>query len=255
MSAKTIDAHIESHVFGDIEVLRDIRFDVSHNEIVAVVGPSGCGKTTLLNLLSGALPPTRGHVAREGPTRTVYQQDGLLPWLTVADNINLGLRHISDSREKLAVLETALAMIGMETFRDHYPYQLSGGMRQRAELARSLVSPAPILLMDEPFSALDYMTRVRMRQELARLLHDMPRTVVLVTHDIEEAAQLADRIVLLSRRPTTVLDQFTVRVARPRHVTQPEVVATVARLLALLNLDSPSAPDAADGRRIPLTAS
>lgn len=244
MSARSIDAKIASHVFGDIEVLRNIDLEVEQDEIVAIVGPSGCGKTTLLNLLSGALLPSRGTIVREGYTRTVYQQDGLLPWLTVAGNISLGLRHLSDPRALSTALDDALTMIGLETFRDHYPHQLSGGMRQRAELARALVSHARILLLDEPFSALDYMTRVRMRHELVRLLQEMPRTVLLVTHDIEEAVGLADRIVVLSQRPTTILDQFRVNAARPRHVTEPEVVATVGRLLSLLNLNAafPSVP-------------
>jgi len=255
MNAEAIAARGVFHAFGAFEVLRDINLDISRHEIVALVGPSGCGKTTLLNLLSGALPPTRGTIVREGPTRTVYQHDGLLPWLTVAGNIDLGLRHCTDPVERAASLDAALAMIGLASFRDHYPYQLSGGMRQRAELARALVSPAQILLMDEPFSALDYMTRVRMRHELLRLLRDMPRTVVLVTHDIEEAVQLADRIVLLSHQPTTILGQFEIAATRPRHVTHPEVVATMGRLLSLLNLENPVVPDVEAGRPAPSSVS
>lgn len=258
MTDKSIDARIGSHAFGNIEVLRHIQLEVSPNEIVAIVGPSGCGKTTLLNLLSGTLNPSNGTISREGPTRTVYQQDGLLPWLTMAGNIDLGLRHLTDSKARSSALEEALAMIGLQTFRDHYPYQVSGGMRQRAELARALVSQARILLLDEPFSALDYMTRLHMRHEFVRLMQNMPRTVLLVTHDVEEAVELADRVLVLTRRPTTILDELRMRSPRPRHVTDPEVVATVGRLLSLLNLETPftaTGPHADHADRIPIALS
>lgn len=249
MTAKAIEACDVSLAFGATKVLDAINLQVKEGEIVVLVGPSGCGKTSLLNLLSGFVAPSTGSIVRNGPMRTVHQHSGLLPWLTVAENIALGLREMPDSAAKAQRIAEALDMIALREFRDHYPHQLSGGMRQRTELARALVSPAQTLLMDEPFSALDYMTRLRMRQELVLLLQRMPRTVVLVTHDLEEAAQLADRIVLLSDRPTTIRTQLQVNAPRPRSVTHPDVVSAVSQLLALLDLESqPALPERAPTR-------
>ena len=178
-----------SHSYGRLRVLEDISLEVKHGEFVAIVGPSGCGKTTLLNLLSGFDQPTSGAIERKGESRMVHQKDGLFPWLTVSENIALGLRRIKDVERRQKQVEDLLGLIRLETFEDSYPHQLSGGMRQRVELARALAGSSDILLLDEPFSALDYLTRIHLRQEIARILHERPRTVVLVTHDIEEAAQ------------------------------------------------------------------
>jgi ABC-type nitrate/sulfonate/bicarbonate transport system ATPase subunit len=226
-----------SRSFGSLEVLRDLSLSVSREEFVAVVGPSGCGKTTLLNLLSGFDKPTSGTIACEGQKRMVYQQDGLFPWQTVEENIALGLRHLRDKSERSRQIHSLLQLIGLENFGLHYPHQLSGGMRQRVELARALAGDSDILLMDEPFSSLDYLTRLRMRQELARLLRERPRTVVLVTHDIEEAAQLADRVIVLSERPAQIRDELRITARRPRDPTQPEVVRAMHSILTELNLE------------------
>lgn len=223
--------------FGAVEVLRDITFEIERGEFVAVVGPSGCGKTTLLGLLSGFDRPTSGHIHRSGQARTVHQQDGLFPWMTVEQNIYLGLRHLPDLRKRREHLEALISLINLQGFEHHYPHQLSGGMRQRVELARALASEADTLLMDEPFTALDYLTRLRMRQELARMLIEQPRTVVLVTHDIEEAAQLADRVFVLSERPAQIRRELRVAVPRPRDVTHPEVVQTMHCILTELGLE------------------
>ena len=220
-----------SRSFGPITVLDRLDLTIQPGEFVAIVGPSGCGKTTLLNLLSGFDRPTGGDVRRTGTMRTVYQQDGLFPWLTVEQNIRMGLRHLPTEAARKDQLAALLRLIHLEGFAAHFPHQLSGGMRQRVELARALASEADVLLMDEPFSALDYLTRLRMRQELARMLADRPRTVVFVTHDIEEAAQLADRIVVLSERPARIRCEVTLEVPRPRDPTHPVVVDTVKRLL------------------------
>jgi ABC-type nitrate/sulfonate/bicarbonate transport system ATPase subunit len=224
--------------FDAVMVLDEIDFEVRDGEFVALVGPSGCGKTTLLNVCSGWLAPSGGTVQRPARLRMVFQQDGLFPWLTVNENILLGLDQVSDPVERRRRGDAMLDLIGLSSFRSVYPHQLSGGMRQRVELARALGGETPLLLMDEPFSSLDYLTRLKMRRELARILREHPRTVVLVTHDIEEAAQLADRVLVLSERPARVRDEIVLDVPRPRDPTHPEVVAAVHRILTVLGIES-----------------
>ncbi len=221
-----------------MKVLEDLTLDVRAGEFVALVGPSGCGKTTLLNVCSGWLAPTSGVVHRPARLRMVFQQDGLFPWLTVEENITLGLRHIADERERARRSEALLALIGLQGFAHVYPHQVSGGMRQRVELARAIGGETPLLLMDEPFSSLDYLTRLKMRQELARILIEQPRTVILVTHDIEEAAQLADRVLVLSERPARIRDEVVLTAPRPRDATQSEVVGAVHRILTELGVEN-----------------
>lgn len=217
-------------------VLRDLSLCILPGEFVAIVGPSGCGKTTLLNLLAGDMKPNSGTVEIRGVTRRVFQQDGLFPWRTVAGNIAIGLGRDIAPEEYAHQMEKMLALIGLEKFADHYPHQLSGGMRQRVELARALSGESDILLMDEPFSALDYLTRLRLRRELARLLEEKPRTVVLVTHDIEEAAQLADRVVVLTERPSMAQCELPLPTPRPRDATDPTVVEAVRLILTQMGL-------------------
>jgi NitT/TauT family transport system ATP-binding protein len=223
--------------YGDVEVFSALSLDVRHGEFVALVGPSGCGKTTLLNLCSGWLAPTRGTVHREGGVRMVFQQDGLFPWLTVGENVRLGLRHVKEEAERERRARAMLDLIGLAAFSAHYPHQLSGGMRQRVELARALAGETDLLLMDEPFSSLDYLTRLRLRGELARLLREQPRTVLLVTHDIEEAAQLADRVLVLSERPARIRDEVPLATARPRDATHPDVVRAVHKILTEMGIE------------------
>ena len=237
MKDRPLSLESVSRTFGMLEVLRDFSLEVALGEFVAVVGPSGCGKTTLLNLLAGFDKPTSGHLTSQGRVRMVYQQDGLFPWRTVEQNIRMGLRHIKDEMSRERELKELLALIGLQGFEEHYPHQLSGGMRQRVELARALAGDSDTLLLDEPFSALDYLTRLRLRRELARMLRERPRTVVLVTHDIEEAAQLADRVVVLSERPARIRCELNLEVERPRDPTHPLVVEAVHRILTVLGLE------------------
>ena len=225
-----------SHSYGTVSVLNDLNLVVNPGEVVVLVGPSGCGKTTILNLLSGHLQPVAGSVQREGIIRTVYQQDGLFPWLTVAENIAVGLRSVEDAARREKELPELIRLIHLEGFEHHYPHQLSGGMRQRVELARVLAGDSDILLMDEPFSALDYQARLRMRRELVRLLEQRPRTVVFVTHDIEEAAQLADRVLVLSDRPTTICRELRIEAPRPRDLTDNAVIGAMKEILKELGL-------------------
>ncbi|HSD88094.1 MAG TPA: ATP-binding cassette domain-containing protein, partial [Kofleriaceae bacterium] len=178
--------------YGALSVIDKLDLRVARNELVVCVGPSGCGKSTLLSLLGGHLAPTRGKIRRHGQSRTIYQDGGLLPWLNVRENIALGNpKKVGDWLE----------ITRLTDFASHYPHQLSGGMRQRVELARALAAETDILLMDEPFSALDYQTRNRMRKELVATLAERPRSVVFVTHDIEEAVQIGDRVIVLGTRP------------------------------------------------------
>jgi ABC-type nitrate/sulfonate/bicarbonate transport system ATPase subunit len=241
MSGKPLQLEKVCRSFGAVEVLREISLNIRRGEFVAVVGPSGCGKTTLLNLLSGYDQPSSGVISREGRVRMVYQQDGLFPWLTVAENIALGLRHIGDEKERGRQVGEMISLIQLQGFENHYPHQLSGGMRQRVELARALAGDSDILLLDEPFSALDYLTRLRMRQELARLLRERPRTVALVTHDIEEAAQLADRVIVLTERPAQIRYELSIAAPRPRDLTHPEVVGATHRILTELGFEQDTA--------------
>ena len=238
MNDKPLRLEAVAKVFGAVEVLRDFSLEVERGEFVAIVGPSGCGKTTLLNLFSNFEQPSTGRVITSGRLRMVYQQGGLFPWQTVAENIRLALRHLKDAGEQQRQLQEMLGLIDLSGFGDHYPHQLSGGMRQRVELARALAGETDTLLMDEPFSSLDYLTRLRLRQEFARLLAERPRTVVLVTHDIEEAAQLADRVVVLTERPARVRCELRLGLPRPRDLTHPEVVSAVHRILTEMGLEA-----------------
>ncbi len=223
--------------FGDVEVIRSLSLDVVRGEFVALVGPSGCGKTTLLNLMSGFYNPTSGTIARNEPGHMVYQEDGLFPWRTAAQNIELGLQTVSEQAVRERDLREILDLIGLNGFGDHFPHQLSGGMRQRVELARALVGGNNLLLMDEPFSALDYITRLRLRKEFARLLEKRPRTVILVTHDIEEAAQLADRVIVLTDRPAQIRWERRIGLPRPRDLTHREVVDAIHDVLEKMGLE------------------
>ncbi len=194
---------------GAVLALDKISLTISENEFVVLVGPSGCGKSTLLNIVGGLLSPSGGHVFVEGLPEerdpaigVVFQDVGLFPWRTVADNIAFGLEELGVAQpEKQARLARYIKMVGLEGFEHAYPHQLSGGMRQRAGIARALSIQPDLLLMDEPFSALDAQTRTLMQEELLRIWQATRVTTLYVTHNIQEAVYLADRVVVLSRRP------------------------------------------------------
>jgi ABC-type nitrate/sulfonate/bicarbonate transport system ATPase subunit len=204
-------------------------------EIVAVVGPSGCGKTTLLELVCGLVEPDAGTLHAQ-PAALMAQRDLLLPWAGAVDNAALALRVAGidrgSAREQAGAL---LCDFGLDGFLHARPHELSGGMRQRVAFARTLLAGRPVLCLDEPFAALDALTRMQMQDWLAATLRTDPRTVVLVTHDVEEAVMLADRVVVLSRRPGRVVATLDVDLARPRLRTDPEIVALRARALAELD--------------------
>ncbi|MDX6720319.1 MAG: hypothetical protein QOJ63_2573 [Solirubrobacteraceae bacterium] len=200
-------------------------------EIVAVVGPSGCGKTTLLELICGLMEPDAGTIEAQDAA-LMAQRDLLLPWAGAVDNAALALRVAGIGRARARERATALLRdFGLEGFERARPHELSGGMRQRVAFARTLLAGRPVLCLDEPFAGLDALTRQEMQDWLAEALRADPRTVVLVTHDVEEAIVLADRVVVLSQRPGRVVATLPVDIPRPRLRTDPELVALRARAL------------------------
>ena len=220
--------------YGDVRALADVSLAVGAGEVVAVVGPSGCGKSTLLDLVCGLAEPDAGTV-EAGEAVLMPQRDGLMPWLSAEDNAGLALRVAGASRaEARAAARPHFAAFGLAGFERARPRELSGGMRQRVAFLRTLLAGRPVLCLDEPFGALDALTRAQMQDWLAGALAVEPRTTLLVTHDVEEAAVLADRIVLLSPRPGRVVAELSVASPRPRRRSDPAIVALRERALALL---------------------
>jgi ABC-type nitrate/sulfonate/bicarbonate transport system ATPase subunit len=233
---------------GGLRVLDGISFTVDDGEVVAIVGPSGCGKSTLLNIVAGFERCDEGSVIIDGTKLARPSSNGILisqhgsvfPWLTVQQNLMFGLNgHAPNDKESLA--DRYAAMVGLKGFEASYPHELSGGMLKRAELARALVVKPEILYMDEPFAALDALMNLRMRTELLRILARERHTVVMVTHDVEEATHIADRILVLSPRPTRIQATFEVSLRHPRILTGPEVQELRTAILRELGVDSFSA--------------
>lgn len=217
-----------------VEALAGVSLDAEPGSFTAVVGPSGCGKTTLLEVVCGLTPPDAGAAEAE-PAVLMPQRDLLLPWLDALDNAALALRiHGADRATARAEAQPLLETFGLGGFEHARPDELSGGMRQRVAFLRTLLSGKPVLCLDEPFGALDTLTRADMRDWLAEALAQAPRTTLLVTHDVEEAAMLADRIVILSPRPARVQAVLDVALPRPRRVTDPALVALRERALEAL---------------------
>ena len=210
-----------------VHALSDVSFAVADQEFCAIVGPSGCGKSTLLNLACGLRPATAGSIyVNQAPVRGLVsdmgyatQDSNLLPWLTVEDNIRLPLQiRGMPAREQDALVERWIGLVGLDGFGQSYPRQLSGGMQKRCSIARTLVYDPPILLMDEPFGALDAMTKAVMQDALLKLWYEHPKTVLFVTHDLSEALTLADKIVVITSRPGRVRAVVPVNIPRPRDV-------------------------------------
>jgi NitT/TauT family transport system ATP-binding protein len=203
--------------FGDLRVIADFSRDIEDGELVALVGPSGCGKSTLLHIAAGLEHPTAGELLVDGapvggpnPERTLmFQENALYPWLTLAQNVALALEFQKiDKREAKEQAVSWLGKVNLRGFEDYFPHQVSGGMRQRAALARAFISHPKALLLDEPFGALDALTRMTLQDALRQLIREVRPTVLLVTHDVDEALFLADRILVFSSRPATVLKEF-----------------------------------------------
>ncbi len=210
---------------GDVDALGQVTFSAQCDEFVALVGPSGCGKSTLLRLIAGLLTPDVGEIVFPGwpalpKRRLVFQDSALFPWLSLLENVAFGLEMegvVQSVRRERALRQ--LDQMGIAEFAEHYPHELSGGMRQRGALARALVTEPHILLMDEPFRSLDAQTRLIMQEELLRLWSGGPQMVVFVTHDIEEALLLGDRVLVMSGRPGRILTEINVPLGRPRDLT------------------------------------
>jgi NitT/TauT family transport system ATP-binding protein len=210
--------------FGDLLVLDDVSLSVAPGEVVAVVGPSGCGKSSLLDIVCGLAEPKSGVVAAQGAV-LMPQRDALLPWLSALDNAALPRRIAGEGRDAARAAATpVLRQLGLEGFEAAKPHELSGGMRQRVAFVRTLLAGRPVLALDEPFGALDAITRAEAQTWLAGALAREPRAVLLVTHDVEEALVLADRLVVLSPRPARVIADLPVDLPRPRTRTDPGLV-------------------------------
>jgi ABC-type nitrate/sulfonate/bicarbonate transport system ATPase subunit len=226
-----VTVEVVSRKFDQVVALESVSVHAAPDEVVAVVGPSGCGKTTLLELICGLQRPDSGRV-QAAPAALMPQRDLLLPWLDALDNAGLALRARGVSRsDARAEARPWLERFGLGGFETARPAELSGGMRQRVSFLRTLLAGKPVLALDEPFAALDAITRGEMQGWLARVLRAEPRTVVLVTHDVEEAVVLGDRVVVMSPRPGRVVADIAVEVPRPRRRVDPAVVSLRERAL------------------------
>ena len=249
MSAAAINFRNVTKQFGDLVAVRDVNLAVREGEVVSLIGPSGCGKSTLLNMGSGLYLPTAGEVDVAGERVTgpnpkvafMLQKDLLLPWRTIRENAELGLEIRGvPAAERRTRAQALLARCHLSAFEEHYPHQLSGGMRQRAALARTLAVAPLVLLMDEPFSALDAQTKMILQQDLAQTLAAERKTALFITHDLVESIALSDRILVMSARPGTIIEEIRVdlpdrdnSIVRRRH---PRVGEYVSRLMELLHL-------------------
>jgi NitT/TauT family transport system ATP-binding protein len=231
------------HAGEQVDVLENVSAEVARGEFVCLVGPSGCGKSTLLNIVAGFLEGDSGEVLVEdqpvrGPDSRrifVFQENGVFPWLNVVENVGFGLRKI-DKSERARMIARYIDMVGLNGFEDSYPRELSGGMRQRVEIARALAANPDIIYMDEPFGALDFLTRMKMRADLVRIWQSEKKTILFVTHDIEEAVQLADRILVMTKRPGTIQEIVDVDLARPRDLDSRGYLETRDRIFRLMGM-------------------
>ena len=226
-----------------VAALRDVCLEVNEGELVCVIGPSGCGKTTLLNLIAGFISPTAGEVKLDGrpvngpgPERAmVFQEAALFPWLSVAGNIEFVMRmQRRPSADRRALTRELISLVGLDDFERAYPHELSGGMKQRVALGRALALEPRVLLMDEPFGALDAQTRERLQDELLRIWQQTGTTGVFVTHNVEEAVYLGDHVIVLTQRPGAVLAAVEVDIPRPRERLEASVCQLKRELFELL---------------------
>ncbi len=212
---------------SELVILNNLNLQIREGEFVAILGPSGSGKSTLLRIIAGFIPPSSGSIKIDGKVvegpRTdyvfIFQEGSLFPWLTVKQNISLGIRNKNNKNEIEQSVEEYIDIVELNGFENYYPHQLSGGMRQRAEFARALIIQPEILFMDEPFSGLDFLTRLKMREELLNMHLFINKTMILVTHDIDESLQLADYLIILSDNPAKLKYDIRINASHPRDLT------------------------------------
>jgi len=233
---------------GQLPVIDGVDFDVAEGEFVAIVGPSGCGKSTLMNILAGFEQPDAGSLLIDGRTHpgpspqgiVISQYGSVFPWLTVQQNLMFGLDAKAKGAANAELADHYAAMVGLKGFENAYPHELSGGMLKRVELARAFIVKPEILYLDEPFSALDALMNLRMRNELLRILAEEKHTVLLITHDVDEALYMADRILVLSPRPTRIQARFELDMPHPRRLISPEMDQLREAILKELGLEMPT---------------
>jgi sulfonate transport system ATP-binding protein len=230
----------QANTGSELLALDRIDLDVHPGEFLCIVGPSGCGKSTLLHLIAGLQKPTSGRISMDGESVTapgtdrilIFQEHGLFPWLTVGQNVEFGMKMKGLSKaEREGRTRHYLRLVHLSQFKDSRPHQLSGGMRQRVALARALATEPDVLLMDEPFAALDAQTRDMLHDELEKIWAETGRTIIFVTHNVREAVRLGDRVALMSFRPGRVKKEFLVDLPRPRHLEEVEVARTAREIL------------------------
>lgn len=223
---RVLNSDPDTHLGERLEVLDHINLEFQDGELVCVLGPSGCGKSTLANIMAGFERWSSGTVLIDGkevagPSSDnifVFQHNSLFPWMTVQENVSLGLRHMNDKVKMAELVQEYVDVVNLTGFEHHYPHQLSGGMQRRAELARALVVNPEVLFMDEPFAGLDFLTRLKMREEVINMHQLIGKTIIFITHDIEEALMMADRVVLFTDRPARVKIDTKLDSPHPRDV-------------------------------------
>ncbi|MBE6907358.1 ABC transporter ATP-binding protein [Marasmitruncus massiliensis] len=236
----------------EMNALENINLKVKDGEFVCILGPSGCGKSTLLEIAAGLLPPTKGEFLLDGTPRTgtsrdigvVFQDSSLFPWRNIRKNLEFGLEIAGvDKGIRAQKVQEAIEMVGLSGFENKYPHQLSGGMRQRAGLARTLVNNPSCILMDEPFSAVDHLTRLTLQEEIVRIWQREKKTIIFITHDVSEAVYLATRIVVLTPRPGRIQKLFDVPFPQPRNRNDISFIEIIEKIYMCLNN-----PEGKDGK-------
>lgn len=243
VSLEGISLEYGTNAKGKLIAIEDVNLQVNPGEFVCIVGPSGCGKSTLLHLIAGLHHQTAGSVRVDGHPVSgpgtdrilIFQELGLFPWLTVGQNVAFGMKMKNIPKaEREEKIQYYLRLVHLSKFRDSYTHQLSGGMRQRVALARALATEPDVLLMDEPFAALDAQTRDLLHDELERIWAETGRTIIFVTHNVREAVRLGDRVVLMTFRPGRVKQEFPISLPRPRHIEETDVARTAKEILSCL---------------------
>ena len=247
IEVKNINKSFDSKKTEKLSVLEDINLHIDDGELICLLGPSGCGKTTLLRLIAGLDQSTSGEIIANGEVvkkpsgdrAVIFQQYSLFPWLTVLQNVTFGLEMTKkgSKEENLAAAERYLTNVGLIDFKDSYPHELSGGMKQRVAIIRSLLNHSPILLMDEPFSALDMQNRHKLQEQLIGVWKRFENTIVFVTHDVDEAIFLADKIVIMDKNPGRIAEIIEVDIERPRKRESKEFIALQESIVEKLNME------------------